>query len=54
MTDPVSDLVRDIAAVPHAAHQAHVLGIEGDRVVRHEVWCGGRWSAELQAEMADA
>lgn len=93
MTDPVSDLVRDIAAgtgigdsvyadpgsyeelhrtplpggelvtftliweedgVPHAAHQAHVLGIEGDRVVRHEVWCGGRWSAELQTEMADA
>ena len=47
-------LVWEEDGVPHAAHQAHVLGIEGDRVVRHEVWCGGRWSAELQAEMADA
>jgi len=47
-------LIWEEDGVPHAAHQAHVLGIEGDRVVRHEVWCGGRWSAELQAEMADA
>jgi hypothetical protein len=40
--------------VPHAVHQAHVLALEEGLVVRHDVWCGGRWSAELLAEMADA
>jgi hypothetical protein len=40
--------------VHHSSHQAHVLGIEDDRVVRHDVWCGGRWAADLLAEMANA
>ena len=40
--------------VPHASHQLHVLGIEGDRVATHTVWCGGRWSAELLAQMEAA
>jgi ketosteroid isomerase-like protein len=38
--------------VPHAAHQAHVLSIEDGRIEIDQVWCGGRWSAALLAEMA--
>jgi hypothetical protein len=40
--------------VDFAAHQAHVLEVAGDEIVRDTVWCGGRWSATLQAEMAHA
>jgi len=40
--------------VPHAVHQAHVLSLGGGRIVRDQVWCGGRWSASLLAEMAEA
>ncbi len=40
--------------VPHAVHQAHVVAVDGGRVVRDQAWCGGRWPAELQAEMAAA
>jgi len=40
--------------VPHAAHQAHVLLVADDGIVRDQVWCGGRWPAALLAEMADA
>jgi hypothetical protein len=40
--------------VPHAAHQAHVVEVAGGRIARDTVWCGGRWSATLLAEMADA
>ena len=40
--------------VPHAAHHAHVLTIEGDRIVRDQFWCGGRWPAPLLAEMEAA
>ena len=39
-------------SVPHAAHQAHVLEVIDDRITRDQVWCGGRWSATLLAEMA--
>jgi hypothetical protein len=38
--------------VPHAAHQAHVLEVTDGRITRDQVWCGGRWSATLLAEMA--
>jgi hypothetical protein len=38
--------------VDHTAHQAHLLRVEQDRVVSHQVWCGGRWPASLVAEMA--
>ncbi|HEY2428307.1 MAG TPA: hypothetical protein VGI06_05220 [Acidimicrobiales bacterium] len=40
--------------VPHAVHQAHKIEVAGDRIARDQVWCGGRWSATLLAEMADA
>ena len=40
--------------VPHAAHQAHVLALSEGRIVRDQVWCGGRWPASLLAEMAEA
>jgi ketosteroid isomerase-like protein len=40
--------------VPFAAHQAHVVGVADGRIVRDQVWCGGRWSATLLAEMAEA
>lgn len=40
--------------VPFAVHQAHVIEVSGDQIVRDTVWCGGRWSATLMAEMASA
>jgi hypothetical protein len=40
--------------VPHAAHQLHLLTVDGDRISRDTVFCGGRWSAELLAEMEAA
>ena len=40
--------------VPHAAHHAHVLTIEDDRITRDQFWCGGRWPAPLLAEMEAA
>ena len=29
--------------VEHRCHQAHVLQLQGDRVVKDTAWCGGRW-----------
>jgi hypothetical protein len=40
--------------IDFAVHQAHVLEVTGGQIVRDTVWCGGRWSATLQAEMAHA
>jgi hypothetical protein len=40
--------------VPHACHQAHVIDVAGGVITRDRAWCGGRWSATLLAEMADA
>ncbi len=40
--------------VPHVVHQAHVLEVADGRIVGAKVWCGGRWSAGLLAEMAEA
>jgi hypothetical protein len=37
--------------VPHAAHQVHLLTVDGDRLSRDTVFCGGRWPADLLAEM---
>lgn len=45
------DLVWVQAGVPHAAHHIHLLDLEGDRIVRDTVVCGGRWPAALLAEM---
>jgi len=40
--------------IPHAVHQAHVLEVSDGSIVKDRVWCGGRWSATLLAEMAGA
>jgi hypothetical protein len=40
--------------VPHAAHQAHRLTVDGDRIAHDVMFCGGRWPAPLLAEMAEA
>jgi hypothetical protein len=39
---------------PHMCHPAHLVEVEGDRIVRDTVWCGGRWDSALMAEMAEA
>jgi len=40
--------------VPHAAHQLHLLTLDGPAIAGHTVFCGGRWNAELLAEMEAA
>lgn len=40
--------------VPHAAHHVHVLGVVDDLIVSDIVLCGGRWPADLMAEMQAA
>lgn len=41
------------SGVPHAAHHCHVLTLgDGGRIAADTVFCGGRWSAGLLAEMA--
>jgi hypothetical protein len=40
--------------VEHMCHQAHVIQLRDDRVVRDTVWCGGRWPAPLIAEIGAA
>lgn len=40
--------------VPHAAHQAHIVEVTDGWISRDRVWCGGRWSATLLSEMAEA
>ena len=39
---------------PHMAHQAHVIEVHDGLITRDRAWCGGRWGAALQAEMAEA
>lgn len=38
--------------IAHAAHQAHVLAVKEGLISHQQVWCGGRWPADLLAEMA--
>ena len=41
--------------IPHAARQVNVLELDSDgRIARDHMWCGGRWSAALLAEMEAA
>jgi hypothetical protein len=43
------------AGVPHAAHHSHILVLHPDgRIARDTVFCGGRWSADLLAQMEAA
>ena len=56
---PTGELVEFVlrwteGGVPHAVHQAHVVEVADGLIKSDTVWCGGRWSATLQAEMADA
>ena len=39
--------------VPHRAHQAHILQVVDDRVTKDTAFCGGRWPAQLVAEMEE-
>jgi hypothetical protein len=36
---------------PWACHQVHVVAIGDGLITRHEMWCGGRWDASVQAEI---
>jgi ketosteroid isomerase-like protein len=36
---------------PMLAHQAHVITVADGRIVRQEVFCGGRWDAATQVEI---
>jgi hypothetical protein len=40
--------------VPHRVHQAHILKLSQDRVAADTAFCGGRWPADLIAQMDDA
>ncbi len=40
--------------VPHRVHQAHILRLSEDRLAGDTAFCGGRWPAELIAQMEDA
>lgn len=37
-----------------AAHQVHLVSVQGDRIARLEAWCGGRWDPVTQEEIAAA
>jgi hypothetical protein len=42
--------------VPHGARHVHLLSIDrqADRISADHVWCGGRWPADLLAQMGAA
>jgi hypothetical protein len=40
--------------MPFAAHQVHLIELDGDRIARDTAFCGGRWPAALLAEMGAA
>ena len=41
--------------VPHAARQVHVLDLDAAGRITHDgMWCGGRWPAQLLAQMEAA
>lgn len=37
--------------IEHTCHQAHILKVGHDRVCADTAFCGGRWPAQLVAEM---
>ena len=56
-TLPTGELVEftlrwEVGGVPYAVHQAHVVEVTDGWITKDQVWCGGRWSATLLAEMA--
>jgi hypothetical protein len=40
--------------IDHRVHQAHIIRVAGDRVAMDTAFCGGRWPADLIAEMEQA
>ena len=48
------DLSWVMDGVPHAAHQVHLLAVDGERISADTAFCGGRWPASLLAEMEAA
>ena len=40
--------------MPFACHQTHRLRVDGDRIVGVTLFCGGRWPANLLAQMEEA
>lgn len=40
--------------VPHAAHHMHLLEVDDGLIVSDTVMCGGRWPADLLAEIESA
>jgi hypothetical protein len=50
----VFELSWEEAGTPHAAHQGHVLVVDGGRIAHQTAFCGGRWPASLLARMEDA
>ena len=48
-------LLWEECGVPHACRQAHLLDLDANgRISRDQAWCGGRWPADLLAEMEAA
>ena len=39
---------------PHMCHQTHHIEVHDGLITSDRAWCGGRWGAALQAEMAQA
>ena len=39
---------------PHMCHQTHHIEVRDGLITHDRAWCGGRWGAALQAEMAEA
>jgi hypothetical protein len=48
------DLTWNDEGVPHAVHQIHVIRLDGERIATDSAWCGGRWPADLLAQMEAA
>lgn len=42
------------SGVPHAARQSWHIMVDGHRISGLELWCGGRWPADLLASMEAA
>jgi len=40
--------------VEHTCHQAHILQLQENHIIKDTAWCGGRWPAPLVAEMQAA
>lgn len=44
----------DENGVPHRVHQAHILRVAEGRIQADTAFCGGRWPADLIAQMEEA